>query len=64
MSKSTFNKTIKPKNNIVVNYFSRKASLLKNDCAFLNQEVLDTDFKHNQWFLDFLDELNTYSTQY
>lgn len=64
MNKSTFNKTIKPKNNIVANYLSRKAALLAGSCATLNQNTLVTQFKDNQWFLDYLDELNTYSTQY
>ena len=66
MSKSTevFNRLIKPKNNIVANYLSRKAAILASNCAVLNQNTLVTQFKDNQWYLDYLDELNTYSTQY
>lgn len=66
MSKSTevFNRLIKPKNNIVANYLSRKAAILASNCAVLNQDTLVTQFKDNQWYLDYLDELNTYSTQY
>lgn len=66
MSKSTevFNRLIKPKNNIVANYLSRKAAILASNCAILNQDTLVTQFKDNQWYLDYLDELNTYSTQY
>lgn len=66
MSKSTevFNGLIKPKNNIVANYLSRKAAILASNCAVLNQDTLVTQFKDNQWYLDYLDELNTYSTQY
>lgn len=61
---SSFNRTIKPSNNIIANYLSKKASLLKTNCAMLNQDVLETEFKDNQWFLDYLDELNIYSGQY
>lgn len=66
MSKSTevFNRLIKPKNNIVANYLSRKAAILASNCAVLNQDTLVTQFKDNQWYLDYLDVLNTYSTQY
>lgn len=66
MSKSTevFNRLIKPKNNIIANFLSRKAAILANNCAVLNQDTLVTQFKDNQWYLDYLDELNTYSTQY
>lgn len=66
MSKSTevFNRLIKPKNNIIANYLSRKAAILASNCAVLNQDTLVTQFKDNQWYLDYLDELNTYSTQY
>lgn len=66
MSKSTetFNRLIKPKNNIMANYLSRKAAMLAGNCATLNQDTLVTQFKDNQWYLDYLDELNTYSTQY
>ena len=66
MSKSTevFNRLIKPKNNIMANYLSRKAAILASNCAILNQDTLVTQFKDDQWYLDYLDELNTYSTQY
>ena len=66
MSKSTevFNRLIKPKNNIIANYLSRKAAILAGNCAVLNQDTLVTQFKDNQWYLDYLDELNIYSTQY
>lgn len=66
MSKSTevFNRLIKPKNNIMANYLSRKAAILASNCAILNQDTLVTQFKDNQWYLNYLDELNTYSTQY
>lgn len=66
MSKSTevFNRLIKPKNNIIANYLSRKAAILAGNCAVLNQDTLVTQFKDNQWYLDYLDELNTYSIQY
>lgn len=66
MNKSTevFNRLIKPKNNIMANYLSRKATILASNCAVLNQDTLVTQFKDNQWYLDYLDELNTYSTQY
>lgn len=66
MSKSTdvFNKLIRPKNNIIASYLSKKAAILKSNCAILNQDVLETPFKDNQWFLDYLDELNIYSGQY
>lgn len=63
-SNRMFNKTIKPKNNIIASYLSKKAAILKSNCALLNQEVLETPFKDNQWFLDYLDALNTYSGQY
>jgi|GEM_PF-4629375 len=59
-----FNRLIKPSNNIIANYLSKKAAILKSNCALLNQEVLETPFKDNQWFLDYLDELNIYSGQY
>lgn len=62
--RSSFNRTIKPSNNIIANYLSKKAAILKSNCALLNQEVLETPFKDNQWFLDYLDELNIYSGQY
>ena len=66
MNKSieTFNRLIKPKNNIIANYLSRKATILASNCATLNQDTLDTQFKDNQWYLDYLDKLNNYSTQY
>ena len=66
MNKSTevFNRLIKPKNNIMANYLSRKAAMLAGNCVTLNQDTLVTQFKDNQWYLDYLDELNTYSTQY
>ena len=66
MSKSieTFNRLIKPKNNILANYLSRKATILASNCETLNQDILATQFKDNQWYLDYLDELNNYSTQY
>lgn len=66
MNKSTevFNRLIKPKNNIMANYLSRKATILASNCATLNRDTLVTQFKDNQWYLDYLDELNTYSTQY
>lgn len=66
MNKSTdvFNRLIKPKNNIMANYLSRKAAMLTSNCATLNQDTLATQFKDNQWYLDYLDKLNTYSTQY
>lgn len=66
MNKSTnvFNRLIKPKDNIIANYLSKKAAILKSNCAILNQDVLETPFKDNQWFLDYLDELNIYSGQY
>ena len=66
MNKSieTFNRLIKPKNNIIANYLSRKAAILADNCAILNQYTLATQFKDNQWYLDYLDELNNYSTQY
>lgn len=63
-STETFNRLIKPKNNIIANYLSRKATILTNTCATLNQDILATQFKDNQWYLDYLDELNNYSTQY
>ena len=63
-STKTFNKLIKPKNNIIANYLSRKAAILAGSCATLNQDTLATQFKDNQWYLDYLDELNNYSTQY
>ena len=63
-STETFNRLIKPKNNIIANYLSRKAAILVDNCATLNQDILATQFKDNQWYLDYLDELNNYSTQY
>ena len=63
-STETFNRLIKPKNNIIANYLSRKAAILVSNCATLNQDTLSTQFKDNQWYLDYLDELNNYSTQY
>ena len=63
-STETFNRLIKPKNNIIANYLSRKAAMLSGSCATLNQDTLATQFKDNQWYLDYLDELNNYSTQY
>ena len=63
-STETFNRLIKPKNNIIANYLSRKAAILASNCATLNQDILTTQFKDNQWYLDYLDELNNYSTQY
>ena len=63
-STETFNRLIKPKNNIIANYLSRKAVILAGSCATLNQDTLATQFKDNQWYLDYLDELNNYSTQY
>ena len=63
-STETFNRLIKPKNNIIANYLSRKAAILASNCATLNQDTLVTQFKDNQWYLDYLDELNIYSTQY
>lgn len=63
-STETFNRLIKPKNNIIANYLSRKAAMLSGSCAILNQDTLATQFKDNQWYLDYLDELNNYSTQY
>ena len=63
-STETFNRLIKPKNNIIANYLSRKAAILSDNCATLNQYTLATQFKDNQWYLDYLDELNNYSTQY
>ena len=60
----TFNKLVKPKNNIIANDLSRKAAILASNCATLNQDTLATQFKDNQWYLDYLDELNNYSTQY
>ena len=63
-STETFNRLIKPKNNIIANYLSRKAAILANTCATLNKDILATQFKDNQWYLDYLDELNNYSTQY
>ena len=63
-STETFNRLIKPKNNIIANYLSRKAAILASNCATLNQDTLSTQFKDNQWYLDYLDELNNYSTQY
>ena len=66
MNKSTeiFNRLIKPKNNIIANYLSRKAAIIASNCVTLNQDTLATQFKDNQWYLDYLDELNNYSTQY
>ena len=63
-STETFNRLIKPKNNIIANYLSRKAAILADNCATLNKYTLATQFKDNQWYLDYLDELNNYSTQY
>ena len=63
-STETFNRLIKPKNNIIANYLSRKAAILASNCVTLNQDTLATQFKDNQWYLDYLDELNNYSTQY
>ena len=63
-STETFNRLIKPKNNIIANYLSRKAAILASSCANLNQDTLATQFRDNQWYLDYLDELNNYSTQY
>ena len=63
-STETFNRLIKPKNNIIANYLSRKAAILADNSATLNQYTLATQFKDNQWYLDYLDELNNYSTQY
>ena len=63
-STETFNRLIKPKNNIIANYLSRKATILASNCATLNQYTLATQFKDNQWYLDYLDKLNNYSTQY
>ena len=63
-STKTFNRLIKPKNNIIANYLSRKAAILASNCATLNKDTLATQFKDNQWYLDYLDELNNYSTQY
>lgn len=48
----------------MANYLSRKAAMLASNCATLNQDTLVTQFKDNQWYLDYLDELNIYSTQY
>ena len=63
-STETFNRLIKPKNNIIANYLSRKAAIIASNCVTLNQDTLATQFKDNQWYLDYLDELNNYSTQY
>lgn len=59
-----FNKLIKPKNNIIANYLNKKAAILQSNCAILNQDVIETPFKNNQWFLDYLDKLNAISTEY
>ena len=48
----------------MANYLSRKAAMLVGNCATLNQDTLVTQFKDNQWYLDYLDKLNTCSTQY
>ena len=63
-STETFNRLIKPKNNIIANYLSRKAAIIASNCVTLNQDTLATQFKDNQWYLDYLDELNNYSIQY
>lgn len=59
-----FNKLIKPKNNIIANYLNKKAAILQSNCSILNQDVIETPFKNNQWFLDYLDKLNAISVEY
>ena len=49
---------------IYKSYLQRKASLLQSHTAQMIDKVLDTKHKDEQWFLDFMDNLNEQSVRY